>query len=307
MGAVVRELSRAARRAGATIRTGSAVTGLVPQPDGGATVVLADGSRLTAVTVLVNCAPAVLRRLLGEPADPPSGSPLKINLLLRRLPRLRSGLDPETAFASTLHLDQGSARLQQAYEHAASGRVPCPLPSEAYCHTLTDPSVLSLDWRRPGTTLTLFGLHTRRAVPDRPRTPPRRGATGSDGGPAVHAGRTDRDCLAADANGDPCVEVMTPVDLEAELGCPAPHLPRGPGLSVARRGDGLDPSGALGCGHRAPRDPVLRFRCRTGWRGQRDRWAQRGDGGVGGRPPLTPAEPISACAQGLLVFLLARR
>ena len=50
------------------------------------------------------------------------GSQIKINMVVRRLPRLRSGLDPEVAFAGTLHLGQGYARLQQAYAEAAAGR-----------------------------------------------------------------------------------------------------------------------------------------------------------------------------------------
>ena len=70
------------------------------------------------------------------------GSQIKINLVVRRLPRLRSGLDPEIGFAGTLHLGQGYARLQEAYAEAAAGRLPDPLPCEVYCHTLTDRSIL---------------------------------------------------------------------------------------------------------------------------------------------------------------------
>jgi hypothetical protein len=82
-------------------------------------------------------------------------------MVVRRLPRLRSGLDPEVAFAGTLHLGQGYARLQQAYAEAAAGRMPDPLPCEVYCHSLTDPSILGQALRAAGYhTLTLFGLHT---------------------------------------------------------------------------------------------------------------------------------------------------
>lgn len=96
-------------------------------------------------------------RLLADAADDtaagveaPEGSQLKVNLLLRRLPGRRSGVEPATAFAGTLHLGRGYARLDEAYGQAAAGVVPDPLPSEVYCHTLTDPSILGADLRMPG-------------------------------------------------------------------------------------------------------------------------------------------------------------
>ena len=42
--------------------------------------------------------------------------------------------------------------------------MPSPLPCEIYCHSLTDPSILSPELQAAGAqTLTVFGLH----VPDR--------------------------------------------------------------------------------------------------------------------------------------------
>ena len=52
---------------------------------------------MTSRYVLANVAPWVLRILMGEDEQPdtkPQGSQLKINLLLDRLPQLKSGLDP---------------------------------------------------------------------------------------------------------------------------------------------------------------------------------------------------------------------
>ena len=229
MGRVADELVRVARAAGADLRTGAVVTGLVPLDAGGAEVTLADGSRLTAPVVLLGCAPAVAARLLGEvPAseETPEGSQLKVNLLLRRLPRLRSGLDPATAFAGTLHLGQGYARLDEAYADAAAGVLPDPLPSEVYCHTLTDPSILGPELRASGhQTLTLFGVHAParlfRDDPDGMRDRARDAALR-----ALQAVLDEplEDCLALDAKGHPCVEVVTPVDLEAELRMPGGHI-----------------------------------------------------------------------------------
>jgi phytoene dehydrogenase-like protein len=225
MGHVADELIKAATTAGAELRANARVVAIRPGSDS-TTVVLADGSRLRARYVLANCAPATLRRLLGEPYEPPEGSQLKINLVLRRLPRLRSGIDPEIGFAGTLHLGEGYRRLQQAYEQAAAGAIPDPLPCEVYCHTLTDPTILGGDLRRAGYhTLTLFGLHTpaRLFADDRDgdRQRAKRAALR-----ALQEALDEplEDCLATDAAGQPCVEVMTPLDIEAEVGMPGGHI-----------------------------------------------------------------------------------
>ena len=228
MGAVADALARAATAAGADLRTKVQVTGITASDDGPFQVQLVDGETLSADVVLANCAPATLAKLLGEEsaAPAPVGSQIKINMVVRRLPRLRSGLDPEVAFAGTLHLGQGYARLQEAYAEAAAGRIPDPMPCEVYCHSLTDPSILGEKLRSVGYhTLTLFGLHTPvglfRSDPDRARTRARRAALRSlQEALAEPLG----DVLARDANGRPCLEVMTPVDLERELELPGGHI-----------------------------------------------------------------------------------
>lgn len=142
------------------------------------------------------------------------------------MPRLRSGLDPQIAFAGTLHLAQGYGRLDQAYAEAAAGRIPDPLPVEAYGHSLTDPTILGPELRATGAhTLTLFALHTPARLfvddPDGRREEVRQAALGSL--QAVLAEPLE-DCLAVDADSQPCVEVMTPLDLESELGLPGGHI-----------------------------------------------------------------------------------
>src|SRR5690606_3581885 len=120
MGAVTDALARAATSAGAELVTGAGVSA-VRATDDGAEVVWHDGAREHGVTcrrVLSGVAPWVLRILLGSPEDPttkPSGSQLKINMLLDRLPRLRSGVDPEVAFAGTLHVAQRYDQLESAH------------------------------------------------------------------------------------------------------------------------------------------------------------------------------------------------
>ncbi|MET0695700.1 MAG: NAD(P)/FAD-dependent oxidoreductase [Propionibacteriaceae bacterium] len=227
MGAVAAAMERAARASGAELRPGAPVTAISPLPAGGAVVTTAEGAQVRARYVLANCAPAVLETLLGRsPESKPEGSQTKVNLLVRRLPRLLSGVDPRVGFAGTMHLGQGYARLQQAYEQASAGTIPDPMPCEVYCHTLTDPSILSPELQEAGWhTLTIFGLHTPArlftADPDGAREMAKRAALRSL--QSVLAEPLE-DCLALDDHGRPCVEVMTPLDIEAELGMPGGHI-----------------------------------------------------------------------------------
>jgi phytoene dehydrogenase-like protein len=226
MGHVADELVRAARAAGAELRSGCPVRMIEPSPSGGGTAVLADGSWLRAPYVLANCAPATLHRLLGEPMDVPEGSQIKINIVVRRLPRFRSGVDPEVGFAGTLHLGQGYRRLQEAYEEAIAGRIPDPMPCEVYCHSLTDPTILGAGLQKSGHhTLTLFGMHTpaRLFAADPAAARQRAKAAALRSLQRVLAEPLE-DCLALDASGRPCIEVMTPLDIEAEVGMPGGHI-----------------------------------------------------------------------------------
>jgi phytoene dehydrogenase-like protein len=226
MGRVFSQLSDAARRAGAVLRTDARVARVQPDERGGGTVMLADGKRYRAPFILANCAPTVLQSLLGHQASTPEGSQIKINLLVRRLPRFRSGIDPTVGFGGTLHLGQGYRRLEQAYEQAAAGQIPDPLPCEVYCHTLTDPSVMSAELQNAGYhTLTLFGLHT----PTRLFVRDPSGAREQAKCAALHAlqavlAEPLEDCLAVNEEGRPCIEVMSPLDIEAELGMPGGHI-----------------------------------------------------------------------------------
>lgn len=103
-------------------------------------------------------------------------------------------------------------------------------PCELYCHSLTDPSVLPAAQRLAGVqTLTLFGLHM-----------PARLFIDSEARPASHSKREAvqatlrsvnsvlaeplEECLARDGTGAPCIEAVTPPDLEAELRMPGGHI-----------------------------------------------------------------------------------
>src|SRR5215212_2577082 len=146
MGAVSGAIAAAARRSGAELVTRATVTGLDARTDG-VTVRWTDddgaGRTVDARHVVSGAAPGVLAELTGgDPGPRPSGSQLKVNMVLARLPRLRSGADPATAFAGTFHVDEAATQIDAAHAQAAAGRLPDVIPFEVYCHSLSDPSVL---------------------------------------------------------------------------------------------------------------------------------------------------------------------
>ncbi|GGZ29784.1 oxidoreductase [Streptomyces inusitatus] len=230
MGALTDALAKAARDAGARIATRHEATRI--ETDGSAAEVAyrtpdAEGT-VAARHVLVNASPHELAALLGEPPPPPvEGAQFKVNMVLRRLPRLRDGsVAPREAFAGTFHVSEGYEQLAAAHRQAAGGEPPAAPPSELYCHSLTDPSILGPELTAEGCqTLTLFGLHT----------PARLFAADPEGARAAlltatlaeldsHLAEPIAGCLALDANGEPCVEAKSPLDLERELGLPGGHI-----------------------------------------------------------------------------------
>ncbi|MFI6642870.1 phytoene desaturase family protein [Streptomyces sp. NPDC050504] len=233
MGALTDALADAARAAGAEIVTGCEAT-RIDSEGARAEVGYRDartGAEHTvgAAHVLVNASPQALAELTGDAADQkaPEGAQFKVNMVLRRLPRLRDGsVDPRDAFAGTFHVAEGYEQLATAYREADAGRLPTAPPSEIYCHSLTDPSVLGPALAASGHhTLTLFGLHT----PARLFTADNAAARAELLAATLaqldaHLGEPIADCLAADADGRPCVEAKTPLDLEAELRLPGGHI-----------------------------------------------------------------------------------
>jgi phytoene dehydrogenase-like protein len=230
MGAVSEALANAARAAGAELRTRAEVLSLQPQDDAVEVIFTAGTaeSTLSAGHVLVNAAPAELSRMLHSPPGcRPEGSQLKVNMLLSRLPRLRDrAVTPERAFTGTFHVNETATQLQRAHEEAAGGAIPATPPCEAYCHSLTDPSILGPELRAAGAhTLTVFALH----MPARLFASDPHGARGA----ALEATMRSLDsvleepiagCLLQGPGGHPCVEVRSPLDIEDELRMPGGHI-----------------------------------------------------------------------------------
>ncbi|MFI6345745.1 phytoene desaturase family protein [Streptomyces sp. NPDC050560] len=251
MGALTSGLADAARAAGAEIATGHEATRV--ETDGTRAEVAyraaADEGTLAARHVLVNTSRQELATLLDEvPPAPAEGAQLKINMLLERLPALRDPtVEPHEAFAGTFHIAEGYDALERAYAQAAAGTPPKAPPSEVYCHTLTDPSILGPGLAERGWhTLTLFGLHTParlfRGANDRVRDALAEAALDQLD---ARLGESVRDCLARDAEGRPCIEVRSPLDLERDLRLPGGHIFHGD-LAFPYLEDGAHPDGAAG-------------------------------------------------------------
>ena len=224
MGRVSAELERAARSAGAELRTAAEVVSI--SPDGEVEIGGDHPQSLRGRLVLSGVGPAVLERLLNSGIsgsnESPEGAQVKVNMLLRRLPKLRDEwVAPEAAFAGTFHINETMTQLDDAYAVAAGGGIPNPLPAEIYCHSLTDPSILGAQLQAEGAqTLTLFGLQ----VPHRLVVEQDRDAARSELLQAATRSLDSvlaepiADCVYEAPDGTPCVEARTTADLEESLG-----------------------------------------------------------------------------------------
>jgi phytoene dehydrogenase-like protein len=222
MGSVSAALAAAAVHSGAEIITGAEVYAV--DANGEVRYRRHDDEHMARGRfVLAGVTPAVLAGLLGEQSPAPAdGAQVKLNMVLRRLPRLRDySVTPEQAFGGTLHVNETWTQLDAAYSRAAAKALPDPLPCEIYCHSLTDPSILSPALRESGAqTLTVFGLHTPHS------------SFGDDEPARMRDTLTDavlkslncvlaepiQDVVVDDANGRRCIETTTTLDLEHALG-----------------------------------------------------------------------------------------
>jgi phytoene dehydrogenase-like protein len=220
MGALTKALTDAARASGTEIRTGTEVTAI--ETDGAAAEVSCTaGDTHAARHVLANVAPAVLARLLGDPlpGSSPEGAQLKLNMLATRLPRPRErGIE---GFAGTFHINEGYEQLQRAYREAVAGQIPATPPCELYCHSLADPSIVPAGMH----TLTLFGLHMpARLFADDPVGAKRAAVAATLESVDSVLAEPLEDCLARDRDGAPCLEAITPPELESALAMPGGHI-----------------------------------------------------------------------------------
>jgi len=219
MGALVNELVRVATESGVEIKTNQKVVAIESTSDC-VKVRTSSGEEFTASHFLSNAAPGVLAEIRGK-KKPESldGAQLKINILLKRLPQLKSGIDPQLAFAGTFHANESFTQCEGTYNEAKNGKMPTKLPIEMYCHTLTDPSILSPELSAAGFhTLTLFALHTPASLFDKDNDAARAAALES-----AFASLNEylvepiQDVIAA-------IEIKTPLDLEEAIALPRGNI-----------------------------------------------------------------------------------
>ena len=226
MGALVTELKRVAVAAGVEILLNSRVTEIDSDANGVSVKTIA-GVKFAARDLLFAGAPQTLAKIRGD-SKPQSleGSQMKINMLLSRLPRLKSGMDPRLAFAGTFHVNESYSQLESAYQSAKSGIIPDDLPLELYCHTLTDPTILSPELVESGyQTLTLFGLHTPAALFD--KSPEEiKAEVKSAAIESLNQYLLDpiESVLAVCQDGSLAIEAKSPLDLESDIGLPRGNI-----------------------------------------------------------------------------------
>ena len=226
MGRVAGELERAARQAGAEMVTRVELRALAVTGKKRGVEFFVDGKAhaVEARFLLVNFGANVLAKILGQTHRPEAtdeGSVFKINMLLRRLPKLKAaGHTAADAFCGTFHSHEGYEQMKLSERQAAQGRLPDPLPCEIYCHTLTDGSILAPELRAQGYhTMTLFGLDTPWPLFARDNETMRASAQ-KKFVESVNTWLAEplEDCLAVARDGSPCLESKSPVDIEEALG-----------------------------------------------------------------------------------------
>lgn len=229
MGEVARELERTARAAGAEFLTNVHLIdiGLKGTTKTARFEIDGKAGEVEAKFLLVNFGRNVLAQYSGDsyqPARADEGSVFKINMLLRRLPKLRAPRHPPAdAWSGTFHSDEGYEQMNASYEQAAKGHLPDHTPCEVYCHTLTDDTILAPGLSTQGFhTMTLFGL-------DAPYSLFANNAAGNEAMREQAEARflqsinqwleePIQDCLAVARDGSLCIESKSPVDIERSLG-----------------------------------------------------------------------------------------
>jgi phytoene dehydrogenase-like protein len=240
MGQVSDGLRKAALSSGATLLSDCEVVHIasdgtvsfVSHSPGSADEIL-ETEEITAKFVLANVSPTELEKLTGikdvvPTATKADGAQVKVNLLLKRLPRLKDeSLDPAAAFGGTFHINESYAQLQTAFRQAVNGEIPNPLPCEIYCHSLTDPTILSKELQEQGAqTLTVFALHTPHSLlAGKSNAAMREQLTKAvlDSLNSVLAEPIE-DLLMLDQEGKPCIEAKTTKDLEDALRLPGGNI-----------------------------------------------------------------------------------
>jgi phytoene dehydrogenase-like protein len=220
MGAFAEELERVAISSGVKIIKNTKIDQVLPDANG-VEIESSTGNNYAGRDLIWAASPTALASALGSKQPKlRDGSQIKMNMLLKKLPELKSGVDPKLAFAGTFHINERLSDLEKAFNTAKQNLLPDVIPAEVYCHSITDPSIVGKTGLH---TLTLFALHTPAAIFENERVENtdlviQRILSGFNQY-LVEPIETD---LAENSDGSKCIEVKTPLDLEEEV-----LLPRG--------------------------------------------------------------------------------
>lgn len=226
MGALVDELVRISKVNGVGIAVGSRVVS-IETSSSSISVTTSGGDTFDCQDLVAATSAHQLHALMGWPApNSRDGAQLKINLLLERLPRLKSGDDPRKAFAGTFHINERMSQFESVYVQTQRGEIPDVIPAEMYCHTLTDSSILSRDLAASGYhTLTIFGFHTPAHLfdSDNEAVKSRLVRLALDG-LNQYLAQPIESVIAKNHDGSLAIEAKSPLDLESELGLPRGNI-----------------------------------------------------------------------------------
>lgn len=232
MGALRDELVRVAEATGRVkIVTRANVVQVNPGPKCCGVAYELDGKQaeVDARVVLCNASAPELSRMTadtdGRTEPIIEGAGFKMNMVLERLPKLRSNCcSAREAFAGTVHIDEGYEQMLTSCRESLAGAIPAKPPGEIYCHTLTDDTILSKELGRRGfQTITLFGLDLPYRLFQEDNVGMRDEVVKRFlAGINQFLVEPIEECLARDGHGDLCLEAMSAVDLEDQI-----HLPKG--------------------------------------------------------------------------------
>jgi phytoene dehydrogenase-like protein len=123
------------------------------------------------------------------------------------------------AFAGTFHAHESFAQCESTFADSKAGTMPEMLPIEMYCHTLTDPSILSTELQEQGyQTLTLFGLHTPAALFDANNEEAKAAAL------KAALASLNQYLVEPIENVIAAIEVKSPLDIEGDVGLPRGNI-----------------------------------------------------------------------------------
>lgn len=224
MQAVVNALYTKAKELGVTFQTQAEVEKTEPKDDS-VTTYLKSGQKVKSAYLCSNAAPKFLG--FAKPKISGEGTAFKVNLLLKKLPKLKDeNVKPEDAFCGTFHINQSYSELNQSYQDIMEDNVPNTIGFEMYCHTLSDTSILSDDLASKGYhTITVFGIDIAYRLFEKDNEGKKKKVISEIlKGINQYTNEPIEDCLAIAKDGSPCIEYKSALDLENELGLPQGNI-----------------------------------------------------------------------------------